>query len=179
VRRDRPANRRPELGGDDLGRLRAWTPGDPPARVHWRASARHRTLLVTERHAPAARRLAIAIDPHASSVVFERLVSAAATLSDDLAARGWELVIHHGQIPHGLSGARDRLLETLAMSRVGGSVPLDEIVPRGSPCLALLDDSTPAPRTVPPALIIRDSELPRLIHLPRRLSAPLPMRKTV
>ncbi len=158
----------PEPGGDDLGRLRAWAPGDPRSRIHWRASARHQQLLVAERHAPAARRLAIAIDPLASAVVFERLVSAAATLVDDLAARGWELMVHHGHVPRGATGARDRLLEALALARPGGA-PLEEIVPRGAPCLALLAEGTRPPDNQPPPLVIRDDELARLIHLPRRL----------
>lgn len=157
-----------EPGNDDLGRLRAWAPGDPRSRIHWRASARHQQLLVAERHAPAARRLAIAVDPHAPPLVFERLVAAAATVVDDLDRRGWELSVHHGQSPRGLAGARDRLLESLALCRPGGA-PLDEVVPRGTPCLALLADATAAPEGQPPPLLVRDDELPRLIHLPRRL----------
>jgi uncharacterized protein (DUF58 family) len=158
----------PEPGGDDLGRLRTWTPGDPSTRIHWRASARHQQLLVAERHAPAARRLAIALDPLASSPVFERLVSAAATLIDDLDRRGWELAVHHGQATRGVSGTRERLLETLALCRPGGA-PIDEVIPRGMPCLTLLADTSRTPDSQPPPLVIRDGELPRLIHLPRRL----------
>lgn len=157
-----------EAGGDDLGRLRAWAPGDPPARVHWRASARHGELLVAERHAPAARRLSIALDPAAGPAAFERLVSAAATLVDDLAARGWDLAVHTGHLPAGLTAAADRLLEALALARPGGA-PLDEIVPRSAPCLVLLADGTAAP-SAGRALVVRDAELPRLIHLPRRLA---------
>lgn len=157
-----------EPGNDELGRLRDWTAGDPRSRIHWRASARHRRLLIAERHAPAARRLAIAIDPTAPPAVFERLVSAAATLVDDLGRRGWELAVRHGQAPHGAVGARERLLESLAMCRPGG-VPLGELVPRGHPCLALLADDSHAPEGQPPPLVVRDQELPRLIHLPRRL----------
>lgn len=159
----------PEPGGDDLGRLRAWTPGDPRARIHWRASARHRQLLVAERHAPATRRLAIALDPQAPAACFERLVAAAATLVDDLDRRGWELSLHHGQVPRGVAGARARLLEELALCRAGGA-PLEEAVPRGVPCLALLDDASAPPACHPPPLTVRDGELPRLIHLPRRLA---------
>ncbi len=157
-----------ETGSDDLGRLRAYMPGDPRSRIHWRASARHQQLLVAERHAPASRRLAIALDPSASAAVFERLVAAAATLVDDLSARGWELMVHHGQVPRGASGARDRLLEALALARPGGA-PLEEIVPRGCPCLALLGEDTRAPDNQPPPLVIRNDELARLIHLPRRM----------
>lgn len=158
----------PEPGGDDLGRLRSWAPGDPRSRIHWRASARHQQLLVAERHAPAARRLAIALDPLAPPLVFERLVAAAATLIDDLDRRGWELAVHYGQAARGVCGTRERLLEALALCRAGGA-PLDEIVPRGMPCLALLDDDTRAPDSQPPPLVVRDGELPRLIHLPRRM----------
>lgn len=159
----------PEPGGDDLGRLRAWAPGDMRSRIHWRASARHQQLLVAERHAPAARRLAIALDPLAPPLVFERLVAAAATLVDDLERRGWELAVHHGQAARGVCGTRERLLEALALCRAGGA-PLDEIVPRGTPCLALLDDDSRAPEGQPPPLVVRDGELPRLIHLPRRMA---------
>lgn len=157
-----------EMGGDDLGRLRAWMPGDPPARVHWRASARHRELLVAERHAPAARRLSIAIDPNAPPLVFERLVAAAATLIDDLARRGWDLAIYHGRAVTGVHAAADRLLEALALVHSGGA-PLDELVPRDAPCLVLLADQSAAP-SAGRALVVRDRELPRLIHLPRRLA---------
>lgn len=159
----------PEPGGDDLGRLRAWAPGDPRSRIHWRASARHQQLLVAERHAPAARRLAIAVDPHAPAACFERLVAAAATLVDDLGRRGWELHVHHGQAARGVGGTRDRLMEALALCRTGGA-PLEEVVPRGVPCIALLDDDTRAPDAQPPPLIVRDADLPRLIHLPRRMA---------
>lgn len=157
-----------EPGNDELGRLRDWTPGDPRSRIHWRASARHRRLLVAERHAPAARRLAIVVDPAAPPLVFERLVAAAATLVDDLARRGWELAVRHGQAEHGAVGARDRLLESLALCKPGGT-PLAELIPRGHPCLAFLGDDSRAPESQPPPLIVLDSELPRLIHLPRRL----------
>ncbi len=157
-----------EPGNDELGRLRDWAPGDPRNRIHWRASARHRRLLVAERHAPAARRLTVVIDPAAPTAVFERLVAAAATLIDDLGRRGWELAVHHGQAPRGAVGTRDRLLESLAMCRPGGE-PLSELVPRGHPCLAFLADDSRAPESQPPPLIVRDSDLPRLIHLPRRL----------
>jgi uncharacterized protein (DUF58 family) len=158
----------PEAGADDLGRLRAFAPGDPPARIHWRASARHRQLLVAERHAPASRRLAIAIDPAAGGMVFERLVSAAATLADDLGRRGWELALHHGHDPRGVAGSSARLLDALAGVKPGGA-PLEELVPRGTPCLALVGDDTPQPRGQPAPLVVRDGDLPRLIHLPRRL----------
>jgi uncharacterized protein (DUF58 family) len=157
-----------EPGGDELGRLRDWAPGDPRIRIHWRASARHRRLLVAERHAPAARRLTIVLDPAAPAAVFERLVSAAATVVDDLARHGWELSLRHGQAPRGTVGARERLLESLALCRPGGT-PLGELVPRGQPCLAFLGDDSSAPDSQLPPLIVRDSELPRLIHLPRRL----------
>jgi uncharacterized protein (DUF58 family) len=157
-----------ESGNDELGRLRDWAPGDPRSRIHWRASARHRRLLVAERHAPAAHRLAIVVDPAASAASFERLVAAAATLVDDLSRRGWELAVRHGQTTHTTVGSRDRLLESLALCRPGGT-PLAELVPRGHPCLVLLADDSPIPDSMPPPLIVRDGELPRLIHLPRRL----------
>jgi uncharacterized protein (DUF58 family) len=157
-----------DAGNDDLARLRHFHPGDPLRRIHWRASARHGELLVGERHAPTTRRLAIALDGGAGAAAFERLIAAAATLADDLLRGGWDLSLHGGWVPGGVSGNQERLLGTLALATRGG-VPLGECLPRGIPVLALLADATPDPVFTGPLLCLRDAELPRLIHLPRRI----------
>lgn len=41
-------------GGTDVAGIRRWTPGDSPRAVHWRATARHGTLIVAERAEPTA-----------------------------------------------------------------------------------------------------------------------------
>ena len=77
-------------------------------------------------------------------------------------------VLHGGWVPGGVSGNQERLLGTLALATRGG-VPLGECLPRGIPVLALMADATPDPIFAGPLLCLRDAELPRLIHLPRRI----------
>jgi uncharacterized protein (DUF58 family) len=159
-----------EPGDDDLDRLRSYRPGDPLARIHWRASARNRRLLVGERNALGCRRLALAVDLRpAGSRRLERVLCAAATVIEDLAAQGWSVTLHHALAPQGVSGPPGRLHESLALARHAPGDPAS-FLPSGCPALVLgvLEVSCAHLRPLP--LVLPDDELPRLIDLPRRLA---------
>ena len=86
-----------ETGDDEIDHLRAYRPGDPPRRIHWRATARSRSLVVSERRASACRRLALVLDTATThgrtGRRLERLISIAATLAVELQASGWHLTL--------------------------------------------------------------------------------------
>ena len=163
-----------DVGDEEIAYLREYRPGDPPHGIHWRASARARTLLVAERHAPTARHLALVIDTDRTLVTpgrLDRLASVAATFVDHLARRGWELSLHGRFAPAGIAGDRARLLATLAMlAPEDPTIPLGECVPRGRPCVVL----TSRPLTVEPGaggvrpLTLSLDECDTLVRLPRR-----------
>jgi len=133
-----------EPGDDDIAHLRPYRQGDPLRTINWRASARARNLLVTQRQAPSCQRLALLLDVRGkrrASRRFEQLVSLAATLIDHLASQGWTLVLHGAFAPSGgLHGDRDRLLDALAsVTQEPGADPADHL-PRHDPVLVLTTD---------------------------------------
>lgn len=164
-----------DRGDDELAYLRPYRPGDAPHGIHWRASARARALLVAERHAPAARHLALVIDTDRALVSpgrLDRLASVAATFVDHLGRRGWELSLHGRFAPAGVTGDRARLLATLALlTPTEATIPLGECLPAGRPCVVL----TARPLAVecsaaggPRPLVLSLEECDALVRLPRR-----------
>lgn len=164
-----------DAGSDELDQLRAYRQGDPRRAIHWRASARHGELLVAERLDPGCRRLAIVLDTSGrgpSGVLegrrFEKLVAATATLADACVRRGWEVTVHGGFAPAGISGDSDRLLEGLALATCDGALLADLIPPQ--PAVAVI---TARPGDVPllthRPLILALSEIDDLFRLPARL----------
>ena len=165
-----------DAGSDEFDHLRDYRRGDPLRAIHWRASARHRDLLVAERQDPACRRLAIVLDTSGRSAGggvlegrrFEKLVAAAATLIDGCLRRGWQVSVHGGFSPAGLKGDLPRLLEGLALATMDGT-PLVDCIP-AQPAVAVF---TATPTDVP-ALTIRPlvlgiDDLDTLFRLPARL----------
>lgn len=159
-----------ELGDDELARLRDYRAGDHPHRIHWKASARHRTLLVAERHAPGCRRLALVVDTStgADARKLERLICVAATLVDHFTSEGWVVSLHGHFAPLGVDGQRLRLLETLALAGATNGELLDSVPPnRTTVVLALnpLDISS----LMPKPLVLSLDECEQLVWLPRRM----------
>ncbi len=157
-------------GDDELARLRDYRPGDHPLRIHWKASARHRTLLVAERHAPGCRRLALVVDTSAGTDArkLERLICVAATLIDHFCGEGWAVSLHGHFAPQGVEGSRVRLLETLALAGATNGSLLD-VIPTNRTAIVLalspLDVSALLPK--PLALVLAECE--QLVWLPRRV----------
>ena len=163
-----------DRGDDEIAHLRPYRPGDAPHGIHWRASARARALLVAERHAPAARHLALVIDTDRILITprrLDRLASVAATFVDHLGRRGWDLSLHGRFAPAGVVGNRARLLETLALLMPDDpTIPLSECLPPGRPCVVL----TSRPLEVaasgggPRPLVLSLDECEALVRLPKR-----------
>jgi len=160
-------------GEDEPARLRPYRSGDPPRSVNWRASARARELLVTERHTPAARHLALVIDTDATGVTtrrLDRLVSVAATLIDHLIRRGWEISLHGHFSPTGIIGDRDRLIATLAVLEPQITEgDLGDCLPRHRTCLVLAARAIELPQRHPRPLLLTLDECEKLVRLPKRL----------
>jgi uncharacterized protein (DUF58 family) len=157
-------------GDDELARLRDYRPGDPPLRIHWKASARHRTLLVAERHAPGCRRLALVVDtstgPDARKL--ERLICIAATLVDHFCAEGWAVSLHGHFAPQGVEGSRLRLLETLALAGAANGELLD-VIPANRTAVVLALNAPDVGALLPKPLVLVLAECEQLVWLPRRV----------
>jgi uncharacterized protein (DUF58 family) len=159
-----------EAGDDEIARLRDYRAGDHPHRIHWKASARNRTLLVTERHAPGCRRLALVVDTDArlDSQRMERLISIAATLTDHFLGLGWNVSLHGAFAPTGLLGNRNYLLEALALATAGNQ-EVAAFLPSGSLAVVLaLKPFTPVD-VHPQPLVLTLTECEQLVRLPRRM----------
>ncbi len=159
-----------DSGDDELAQLRPYRPGDAPRSVHWRASARHRELLVAERHALGCRRLALVLDTAVSGDLrkLERMVCAAATIIDHLLADGWHVTLHGSFAPVGLPARREALLEALALVHPDARA-VGEYVPLGTPALVLAAGPVRIDRGTPTPLVILPADLDNLVTLPRRL----------
>lgn len=159
-----------DAGDDELAQLRDYRPGDAPHAIHWRASARARTLLVAERHALGGRQLALVIDARADGEGprFERLLCAAATLIVELSQQQWRLSVHGAFAPAGIRGRPERLLEALALAGTDPR-PLEDFVPPGLPALLLCLHEAPPVRTEPRPLALTLPELEELVHIPSRV----------
>ena len=166
-----------DAGADELDHLRPYRQGDQRRAIHWRASARHGELLVSERMDPGCRRLAIVLDTSGrgpNGVLegrrFEKLVAATATLAEACCKRGWQVTVHGGFAPGGISGDISHLLEGLAMASCDGAQLLD-LIP-AQPAVAVL---TARPGDVPAMtrrpLILSLADIDDLFRLPARLRA--------
>ncbi len=125
ARRVTGGERVPRAGpGGDLLALRRYQAGDSHRLIHWKASARTRTLLVRQFAAESAEgyslwlRTDAGLWPHAEQ--FELLISLVASLAEDLFRRGQlrEVAIDAGA-PHPMRRVPDleRLLDRLAEAR--------------------------------------------------------------
>jgi uncharacterized protein (DUF58 family) len=159
-----------DLGDDELARLRDYRPGDHPHRIHWKASARHRTLLVAERHAPGCRRLALVVDTATGTDArkLERLICVAATLVDHFASEGWAVSLHGHFAPQGVEGTRLRLLETLALAGAANGDLIDTI-PLHRTAIVLAVNHVDLAALTPKPLLLTLGECEQLVWLPRRV----------
>jgi uncharacterized protein (DUF58 family) len=160
----------PDNGDDELARLRDYRAGDHPHRIHWKASARHRSLLVTERHAAGCRRLALVIDTSMGSDgrKLERLISVAATLVDYFSSEGWTVSLYGHFAPQGVEGSRLRLLETLALAGAeNGS--LHDVIPANRVVLVLALSDFVTTGYHPQPMVLTLDECDSLVWLPRRV----------
>jgi uncharacterized protein (DUF58 family) len=157
-------------GDDELARLRDYRPGDHPLRIHWKASARHRTLLVAERHAPGCRRLALVVDTSTGTDArkLERLICIAATLIDHFCGEGWAVSLHGHFAPQGVEGSRVRLLETLALAGATNGSLLD-VIPTNRTAIVLALNPLDASALLPKPLVLVLAECEQLVWLPRRV----------
>ncbi len=157
-------------GDDEIARLRPYRPGDHPHRVHWKASARHRGLLVAERHAPGNRRLALVIDTQTAgdSRRLERIISIAATLTDHLLSLGWNVSLHGGFALHGVNGDRTRLLEALALAG-STSEAVAAFIPAQRTALILSLAPQPPIDLRPMPLVLTLAQSDKLVRQPNRL----------
>ncbi len=157
-----------DAGEDELAALRAYRPGDSPRRVHWRASARHRHLLVAERHAVGCRRLAIVVDTATGSDrrALEKMLSAAATVIDALDRDGWHLTLHGAFAPQGLIGQRAVLLEALALATTSTRAVGEFVLPEIPSLVFAQHDPVLGDRRR--AMVVTLADLPRVVRLTRR-----------
>jgi uncharacterized protein (DUF58 family) len=168
--RDWLAEREPRLtaGEDAFDRLRGYRAGDPPHRIHWPASARHRRLVVTQRLDAGTRRVAVVVDGNArrDHARFEVLVAMAATIVEHLQADGWDCSVHGAWLDRaGVTGDPLRVQEALALARIG-QVPVLDLIPAGCPALVL---AVRPPVGLPPeALVLTVEGDSDLVRLPRR-----------
>jgi uncharacterized protein (DUF58 family) len=159
-----------ELGDDELAQLRDYRPGDAPHSIHWRASARARTLLVAERQALGGRQLALVVDCTAEgeSPRFERLLSGAATLVAELSQERWRLSLHGAFAPTGVRGRPERLLEALALAG-SDPRPVSDFIPPGMPALVLSLKPLALSSGEPRPLVLTLAEVEELVHIPSRV----------
>jgi uncharacterized protein (DUF58 family) len=163
-----------DTGSDEIDRLRDYRPGDPLRAVHWRASARHATLLVAERRDPACRRLAVVLDTSTSGPTaidgrrFEQLVVATASLAAACLQRGWQVTVHGGFAQGGISGDLPHLLEGLALAGQDGT-PVADCMPSQTAVAVLTSRPADVPRGERPPLVLPLADLDDLFRLPARV----------
>lgn len=159
-----------QVGDDELSHLRNYRPGDHPRRIHWRASARARSLIVAERHALAARSLALMVDTrvrHMPSRRLERQLATAATLIDHLIGQGFTLSLHGAFAPQGLEGDRSRLLDALALVEPAPTADLATYLPPHRACLVLCLEQPGAWAEDPLVMTLNPQQASELVLLPR------------
>ena len=159
-----------EDGDDEIAQLPDYQRRDAPPSIHWRASARARTLLVAQRNALGGRQLALVIDCAADSIGprLERLLCAAATLVIELSRDNWRLSLHGAFAPAGIRGRPERLLEALALA-ASDARPVSEVIPPGMPALVLCLGAPPPMYSEPRPLALALTEIEELVHIPSRV----------
>jgi uncharacterized protein (DUF58 family) len=112
--RPRPGARRANNGprSDDLRAVRRYAPGDPPRRVHWKATARTRRLMVREFAAEREDGVVLWLQTSAErwprEEQFELLCGLAGTLAEDLFQLGrLRALVVNAAPPARVRGARD------------------------------------------------------------------------
>ncbi len=157
-------------GDEEFTHLRGYRPGDPPRRIHWPASARHRRMLVAERYEPTCRRLALVVDTAVPKEFarFEQLIAIAATLVEHLLARGWTVGLHGSWLgTEGVEGDRLRLLTALALARIENR-PVADCLPVGRPAVVLAVKPLDVTGLLPEPLVLTLADCAHLVRLRRQ-----------
>ncbi len=133
-----------------VGGLRAYVPGDPLRRVHWKATARHDELMVHEFDREPSGDLWLILDMDASvqagkeaEATQEYAVILAASLAAQFLRQGERRavgLVASGRNPVMTPPGRGqdqlwRLLEALALVESGGNLPLAELIRQSGPSL--------------------------------------------
>lgn len=143
--------RRARPGAEEFESLREYRPGDNPRHIHWRTSARARTLVRRVLREEDSGDLHVLLDTWTGGFDaerrrrnVERAISCAATLLAHAAARGRKATVHFETGTAGHGGTRAGLLAALeALAGLpAGSRPVEDIVagvalPRGAAALLL------------------------------------------
>lgn len=159
-------------GDDEFAHLRSYRPGDPVRRIHWRASARARTLLVGERHMPHMQSIGLYCDVRSAltrSNRLERLIAIVATLVDHLHRDGW-LVQLYGQFTddEALLGNREDMLTALANAEPAPKGPFTFEPPEDLACLVFtLDEQLRLPATEGRCRVLDLPTAETMVRLPR------------
>lgn len=155
-------------GNDELAQLRPYRAGDHPHSVHWKASARRGALHVMERHAAGSRKLALVVDTASGAKAwkFERLISVAATFVDYFCAKGWALSLYGLFAPEGIHGAREGMLEALALAQMQ-SGQIRALIPEREAAIVL--SLHPLAETPSHALVLSLAECEQFVALPPRV----------
>ncbi|TVR07919.1 MAG: DUF58 domain-containing protein [Planctomycetota bacterium] len=158
-------------GHDEPAHIRPYRHGDPMRMVHWRASARMRSIMVLERHAPQGRQISMVIDtrgPKRHSRRFERLLCAAASMLSYLSQHGWTISLRGNGIPGGITtGSLTHLLETIARIECGASDDGPLRLPAQYPCLLYSLDEAPVIEGGEQYYLITPERAEQLVRIPR------------
>jgi uncharacterized protein (DUF58 family) len=128
--------KRSTLRGTEFHSLRAYQRGDDLRQVHWRASAKHDSLLIRENEPLALPRLTVILDDrdaaHTKNDTLEWAVSAAASVIAGAGGRGFGVRLvtsdgRPGKVRYGRT-ATDQLVERLAVVQRSGAHDLDPAV---------------------------------------------------
>ncbi|MDB6173836.1 MAG: hypothetical protein JWL59_3147 [Chthoniobacteraceae bacterium] len=155
-------------GDDEFAYLREYRPGDHPRSIHWKASARRGSILVSQRHAVVSRRLSLVVDTTAGTHAWklERLLSAAATLVDYFFKKGWALTLFGHFAPDGMKAGREELLELLALAEAQ-SGDISRLIPEETVSVVLT--LKPLDVVAPGALVLTLAECEAVVLIPPRV----------
>ena len=161
-------------GHDELAQLRPYRSGDSMRTVHWRASARMRHILVTERHAPHAHKITIFLDNFGPdgrrSSRFERLICATATVIDYFSEQGWQIQLTGPWLTTGgVTGNRTFLLESLASVECDSDRLNGENLPSNDPCILFTLDDNFSPSDGQLCKVITLSHAENLVRMGRHI----------
>ncbi|QGH69838.1 DUF58 domain-containing protein [Pseudactinotalea sp. HY158] len=158
------------VGDVDDATLREYRPGDPLERVHWKATARHSTLLVRQEDPSEAELFHVVLVPGraADAEGLDRLVDVAASLLASVHGEGWAVTLWTPDPSGRLTGRPVPVLADALtdLALLPGPPPGPVEPPRGAlvgTALVVLGEEDPA--TI--GALLDWASHPGLAHLPR------------